>query len=330
VDPDQVCYGEGKDHAYIEILNQKIQLTSVDSIKQAANELADVDVVVCAIGEMSKDTRFMNDLLQTTGAKAILLTCETPAADIHMIPGFNHDLVNPQQHRKIALGSCTGNCAVPILAVIEDEFGEGAIRGVYAMTAHSKTNTQEIGNKGVDPKKEGILGNLIPTTTGLAKLLQYPGFFGVMSGSLEAVSVRTPTEDASLLGMIVDIETDRELSTASIRNLFRSASEAEQWRGIIRYDRAHGTKLLWRDTHACVIYDSYVKFLPKKLRNGQRAPISSISVMAAYANVHGYACQVARGILALRVGRESRVSRPHIGLSLELNGPVGSLKVDWN
>jgi len=85
---------------------------------------------------------------------------------------------------------------------------------------------------------------------------------------------------------------DRELSTQSISGQFRSPAAIDRWRGIMGYRR-----------HASVVFETQLKFLPKEPENGQRSPISSISVMATYANVYGYSSQVVRGILALSLGR---------------------------
>jgi triosephosphate isomerase/glyceraldehyde-3-phosphate dehydrogenase/erythrose-4-phosphate dehydrogenase len=304
LDPEDVSSVKQNGSAHLRILDQFPKITPHDSMEEAAAKLDDIDVVIFTIGEFTKDPAFVRPFLQEGRAKATIVTCETAAADFHMVPGFNHHLVNVGQHRIIALGSCTGNCAVPILSLIENEFGDGAIRGLYALAPHSKTNTQEIGNKGADPKKEGLLGNLIPTTTGLSKLLQYPGFFQMMNDSMEAISVRTPTEDVSLLGMLVDVETEKYMTTGELRKRLRDAANVPRWRGIVGFDQARGTRVFWKDSHACVIYEPHIRFLPKFLRNGSPAPIASISVLAAYANVYGYSCQVARGILALNLGRK--------------------------
>ncbi len=307
-DPADVSYRTEDGEAYVRIHKQVSRLVPHESMEDAAQKLDDIDVVVFTVGEYTKDPAFFAPFLRQGRAKTVLVTCACAAADFAMVPGFNHVSVNLQQHRIIALGSCTGNCAVPILSVIEDQFGAGAIRGIYAVAPHSKTNSQEIGNKGIDPKKEGILGNLIPTSTGLSKLLQQPGFFQVLSESVEAVSVRTPTEDASLLCMSVDIEGADGACTSDVRRAFREASEQNRWRGIIGLDRPHGTKLFWKDRHACVLFEPYIRLLPKYLRSGERAPISTVTLMAAYANVFGYSSQVLRALKALRLAGASAVN----------------------
>ena len=305
IDRSDVSFGEEDGGAYIRILDQMAELTPHDSMEDAARRLNDIDVVVFTVGDFTKDPAFMRPFLQDGRARVVLVTCATPAADLAMVPGFNHSVFNEHQHKIVALGSCTGNATVPILSVIEELLGEGAIRGLYAVAPHSKTNTQEIGVKGADPKREGILGNLIPTSTGLSKLLQEPGFFEFMSESVEAVSVRAPTEDASLLCMAVDVEGAEGISTADVRAAFRDASGSSRWRGILGVDQARGTRLFWKDSHACVVYEPYVKLLPKYLKDGKRSPLSTVAVMAAYSNVFGYSCQVLRAIKAFGLGRET-------------------------
>jgi glyceraldehyde-3-phosphate dehydrogenase/erythrose-4-phosphate dehydrogenase len=304
IDPEDVAYFAQEGKSYLRIRNQVSEITPHDSLEDAARQLNDIDVVVFTVGDYTKDpAAFLPFLRQGGGAKVVLVTCATPAADYSIVPGFNHDLVNPKQHKILALGSCTGNCAVPLLSVIEERFGEGSIRGVYAVAPHSKTNTQEIGNKGSDPKKETILGNLIPTSTGLGNLLQQPGFFGIMSECIEAVSVRTPTEDVSLLCMAVDVEESGAATSRDVVATFRKASESPRWRGIIGVDQAHGTKMYWKDRRACVLYDTHLRVIPKFLRSGGRAPLTTVTLVAAYANVSGYANQVVRAVVSLKLGR---------------------------
>ena len=89
-----------------------------------------------------------------------------------------------------------------------------------------------------------MLGNCIPTSTGLSKLLQEPGFFETLGGeSIEAVSIRTPTEDVSLLSMGMVVQDADGVTTADIRSAFRSASQSARWNGIIGCDQARGTKV---------------------------------------------------------------------------------------
>jgi len=320
VDMKDASYWKEGNQGYIRILNQVSKITPHDSMEDAARQLDDIDVVVfTAVEEKTKDPAFFKPFLGPGRAKAVVVTCATPAADFSLVAGFNHHLVNVRQHKIVALGSCTGNCAVPILSVIEECLGEGAIRGLYAVAPHSKTNSQEVGNKGMDPKREGLLSNLIPTTTGLSKLLQEPGFFETLgSESIEAVSIRTPTEDVSLLCMEVDVECANNITTADIRSAFRRASQSARWNGIIACDQARGTKVFWKDTHACVVFEPFVQMRPIYLKNGQRAGVSKLSVMAAYANVSGYSWQVVRAVKALNLGRVSKEAQVDCDDSLQL------------
>ena len=303
VDPTDVSCWVGENQGYLRILDQVSKLTPHESMEEAASRLDDVDVVVFSVGRYAQDRACLESFLSQGRAKAVIVTCASRVADLTMVAGFNHHRVDPERHKIIALGSCTGNCAVPMLSVVEELFGAGAIRGIYSVAPHSKTNSQQIGNKGMDPKNEGILGNLIPTSTGLTKLLQQPDFFSVLGDSVDAVSIRTPTEDVSLLCMAMDVEGAGSATTADVRTAFRKASRSPRWRGIMGLCEARGSKVFWKDRRACVVYEPHVKLMPKFLKSGKRAPLSTISVMAAYANVFGYSCQIVRSVQALKLGR---------------------------
>jgi glyceraldehyde-3-phosphate dehydrogenase/erythrose-4-phosphate dehydrogenase len=222
-------------------------------------------------------------------------------ADLTVIPGFNHHLFNPSLHRIVALASCTTNCGVPIAAVVEEELGAGAIVGALIVTAHSKTNSQQVGDKGSDPKEEGILNNLILTSTGIREILTREGFFPNIGEAVDAFSVRVPVEKSSLLVMMLQVQWAQGLTRERLREVFRRAAASDRWRGIVRYDPDHdGSKVYQNSPAGADIFGRLINVWPSPWltdRQGRRrsqSDLCTLIIPAAYANVYGYGQQAKR------------------------------------
>jgi glyceraldehyde 3-phosphate dehydrogenase (phosphorylating) len=157
---------------------------------------ADIDWVVDATGYFTK--RKQAELHLKRGASSVLITAPAHDEDITIIPGINHALFNPEQHRIVSLGSCTTNALVPLLHVIDETFG---INQARLTTVHAYTNSQKLLD--VDPKAKNprlsraAALNIIPTTTGAMAVLDrvMPSLKGKVTGS----ALRVPVPIVSLV-----------------------------------------------------------------------------------------------------------------------------------
>ena len=130
------------------------------------------------------------------------------------IYGANQEKYDGEQF--ISASSCTTTCLAPILKIINENY---SIRTGLATTVHSVTASQFTVDKYKPGKRTGrtILNNIIPSTTGSAssigKILPY------LDGKINAISVRVPVQDVSLLDLTLDIPDEPELK--EIFELFR-------------------------------------------------------------------------------------------------------------
>ncbi|TFY76523.1 hypothetical protein EWM64_g7488 [Hericium alpestre] len=162
------------------------------------------------------------------GAKKVIITA--PSADAPMfVCGVNLDAYDPK-YKVISNASCTTNCLAPLAKVVNDKFG--IVEGLMS-TIHSTTATQ----KTVDGPSHkdwrggrGVNGNIIPSSTGAAKAVGK--VIPSLNGKLTGLSFRVPTNDVSVVDLVVRLA--RDASYEEIKQAFLDASTGE-YAGIIEY-----------------------------------------------------------------------------------------------
>jgi glyceraldehyde 3-phosphate dehydrogenase len=131
----------------------------------------------------------------TAGAKRVLISAPGNNADITVVYGVNHDKLEAS-HSVVSNASCTTNCLVPVVAVLQREVG---IERGFMTTIHSYTGDQPVLDtlhKDLYRARAAAM-SMIPTTTGAAKAvgLVLPELDGKLSGT----SIRVPTPNVSLI-----------------------------------------------------------------------------------------------------------------------------------
>jgi glyceraldehyde 3-phosphate dehydrogenase len=105
------------------------------------------------------------------GAKKIIISAPSNSLQIptYML-GVNDNEYNPKKDDIISMASCTTNALAPVIRILNDNF---KIQQGFMTTAHSYTNDQRIldlPHKDLRRARSAAI-NIIPTTTGAAKLL---------------------------------------------------------------------------------------------------------------------------------------------------------------
>ena len=152
-----------------------------------------VDVVVESTGIFtSRDQAAMH---LDAGAPYVIVSAPSKGADATFVPGVNEDTFDPAQHKVVSNASCTTNCFVPMVKVLDDAFG--VERGLMT-TVHAYTGDQML----VDgPHKDlrrarAAAINIVPTSTGAARATGQ--VLEAMQGRLDGQSLRVPVADGSL------------------------------------------------------------------------------------------------------------------------------------
>ncbi|MDR2817115.1 MAG: type I glyceraldehyde-3-phosphate dehydrogenase [Oscillospiraceae bacterium] len=123
----------------------------------------------------------------------------------------------------VSNASCTTNCLVPLVKVINDAFviKEGLMTTVHAATATQKPVD---GVSGRDWRAgRAAIGNIIPASTGAAKACAK--VLPELTGKLTGMAFRVPTLDVSVIDLTVSLK--RETSYEEICKEVKRASEQE-------------------------------------------------------------------------------------------------------
>lgn len=205
---------------------QKIRLTAEKD--PAALKWSDVgaDIVVDCTGLfLTKETAGTH---LTAGAKKVLLSA--PSKDDVPMFVFGVNSSTYAGEAIISNASCTTNCLAPVAKVLNDTFGieKGLMTTVHAVTASQKT---------VDgPSKKdwrggrGILGNIIPSSTGAAKAVGK--VIPELNKKLTGMSLRVPTSNVSVVDLTVILKTP--CTYDEIKAAMKAASEGPM-KGVLGY-----------------------------------------------------------------------------------------------
>lgn len=151
------------------------------------------------------------------GAQRVLFSQPAEAdVDATVVFGVNHDCLR-REHRIVSNASCTTNCIVPVIRVLDEAFGID--HGVIT-TIHSAMNDQPV----IDAyhhtdlrKTRSAFQSIIPVDTGLARGIDR--LLPALAGRFEAQAMRVPVVNVSAmdLSVILRTGTTREAVNAEFR-----------------------------------------------------------------------------------------------------------------
>ncbi|HEY6473994.1 MAG TPA: type I glyceraldehyde-3-phosphate dehydrogenase, partial [Acidimicrobiales bacterium] len=100
--------------------------------------------------------------------KRVIITGPSGDADATFVVGVNDGDFDPDKDVVISNGSCTTNCLVPMVKVVDDAFG--IVSGLMT-TVHAYTNDQNLLDlPHTDPRRaRAAAANIVPTSTGAAR-----------------------------------------------------------------------------------------------------------------------------------------------------------------
>jgi glyceraldehyde 3-phosphate dehydrogenase len=177
----------------------------------------DIDVVIESTGIFT--TRESAGAHLAAGAKLVIISAPSPDADATFVMGVNDGDFDPATHRVISNASCTTNCFVPMVKVLDDAFGVDA--GLMT-TVHAYTNDQnllDLAHKDMRRSRAAAI-NIVPTSTGAARATSL--VLASMKGRLDGTSLRVPIPVGSITDFtaIVRLTTVEEINAA-----FKAAAE---------------------------------------------------------------------------------------------------------
>ena len=183
------------------------------------------------------------------GARKVLLSAPGENVDATIVYGVNHECIEPG-HTIISNASCTTNCLVPVVKILQDTVG---VECGLITTIHAYTNDQVLidANHKDLRRARSATTSMIPTKTGAAKAagLVMPE----MAGKLHGYAIRVPTLNVSIVDLTFD--AGRKTSVDELNNAVRSAAQGKL-KGIVDYCDEPLVSCDFNHNSASAIYDA--------------------------------------------------------------------------
>jgi glyceraldehyde 3-phosphate dehydrogenase len=164
------------------------------------------------------------------GAERVIISAPAKGVDATFVMGVNDGEFDPKQHVVVSNASCTTNCFVPMVKVLDDAFG---IKTGFMTTVHAYTNDQnllDLTHRDLR-RARAAAQNIIPASTGAAKATGQ--VLPSMSGRLDGHALRVPVSDGSITDFTAIV--DRKVSVSEINEAFRTAAARGPLVGYLLY-----------------------------------------------------------------------------------------------
>jgi len=162
------------------------------------------------------------------GAQKVIISAPATNQDYTVVMGVNDKGYDPKRHHVVSNGSCTTNCLVPVVKVLNDSFGveKGMMTTIHAYTSDQKL--QDLPHKDLR-RARAAADNIIPTSTGANRAVAE--VLPELSGRFHGLSFRVPVLDVSVIDLVVQLS--RITTREDINAAFEEAADGEL-RGILR------------------------------------------------------------------------------------------------
>jgi len=166
------------------------------------------------------------------GARKVVVSASVKDADATFVYEINHESYDPEEHHVISNSSCTTNCIIPMVKVLQDNFG---IESGYMTTCHAYTSDQSLLDAAhEDPRRaRAAAQNIVPTSTGAARTAGE--IIPELKGKLDGMALRVPVVDGSITDLVARVS--KEASAEEINDAFERAAEGEL-KSILDYSNA--------------------------------------------------------------------------------------------
>jgi glyceraldehyde 3-phosphate dehydrogenase len=127
--------------------------------------------------------------------KRVIISAPSGDADATFVIGVNDDAYDPAHDVVISNASCTTNCFVPMVKVLDDAFG--IVSGLMT-TVHAYTNDQnllDLPHKDMRRARAAAV-NIVPASTGAARATSL--VLAAMKGRLDGTGLRVPVPAGSI------------------------------------------------------------------------------------------------------------------------------------
>ncbi|MEP2706661.1 MAG: glyceraldehyde 3-phosphate dehydrogenase NAD-binding domain-containing protein [Roseibium sp.] len=243
-------------------------------------DLTGADVVMECTGKA--DTAGIATRGLTAGAKNVLISGPSAAADITLVLGANDEKLG--DHRVVSNASCTTNALAPLLRGIDDALG---IETGHTTTVHCYTGSQPMVDAPRGPLERSRAGgvSMVPTTTSATKLVG--SILPQLKDKISGAAVRVPAISVSAVDVTLTLKSN---VTGSFNETLQEIFAGSPVIGFTN-DRVVSTDMRTR-AESCVIA------LPETLTTGKR----QVRIFGWYDNEWGFSARMI-DMARLMVGR---------------------------
>lgn len=172
----------------------------------------------------------------------------TDEVDATIVYGLNQSALKAD-HTVVSAASCTTNCVVPVLELLDQQFG---IENGVTTTIHSAMNDQPV----IDSYHQtdlrltrSALHSIIPVDTGLSRGIDR--LLPQLAQRFECLHLRVPTINVSLMDLSINVKT--ATTEEQVNAIFRAVSEGTLY-GLLGYtEEPHASVDFNRDPRSGVV-----------------------------------------------------------------------------
>jgi glyceraldehyde 3-phosphate dehydrogenase len=187
-----------------------------------------VDVVIESTGIFTTGDKASAHL--DAGAPRVIISAPGTDIDATFVVGVNDDTFDPARHRIVSNASCTTNCFVPMVKVLDDAFG--VTRGLMT-TVHASTNDQnllDLAHKDLRRARSAPV-NIVPASSGAARATSL--VLESMKGKLDGGALRVPVIDGSITDFTGVL--GRDVTVDEVNEAFAAAATSGPLAGVLVY-----------------------------------------------------------------------------------------------
>ncbi|HXQ90356.1 MAG TPA: type I glyceraldehyde-3-phosphate dehydrogenase [Acidimicrobiales bacterium] len=216
------------EHDLIVVAGERIAVLAERDPKALPWQELGVAVVVESTGRFT--TRASASAHLEGGAQRVVISAPCNDADATFVIGVNDDSFDPARHVVVSNASCTTNCFVPMVKVLDDAFGVGT--GLMT-TVHAYTNDQNLLDLPHQDlrRARAAAQNIVPASSGAARAtgLVLPA----MEGRLDGAALRVPVGDGSITDFTALVS--RAVTVDEINGAFRQAASSGPLASVMEY-----------------------------------------------------------------------------------------------
>ena len=209
---------------------------------------ADVDVVLECTGEF-RDGKAAGAHLHDS-VKKVILSAPGKGMDWTVIMGANQEQYDAKAHRIISAGSCTTNCVVLAVKVLNDAFG---VERGFMSTVHSYTGDQNLtdGTHKDLRRARAAAMNIVPTSSGASDAVG--AIIPELAGKFDGMAFRVPTPTVSLLDLVTNL---RDTPSVGAINEAYVAAAGGAMKGYLFYEKDELVSMDFKGHPGSAIHDA--------------------------------------------------------------------------